>query len=391
MRVLITLLHIHPMMPLALALREAGHEVAFACSSDSCQVVEGLGYPCFVAGTDMGEMAPRLMAIPEAEREEYVMKEVFAGELPRRMVPDLLEICRTWKPDVIVRDYSEVAGWIAAEVAALPHASLEVGAFMPAPVLAQMMGENLNAWRAEYGLPPDPGLESAFRYLHLSFVPPSFHDPAFPMPPTTHALRIASFDRSYVTELPDWVYRLPVRPTIYATLGLSFSSERIFHGSGQIFSTIIEALRDEPVNLIVTVGPGRNPEEFGEQPVNVHVEQYIPQSLLFPRCDLVIAHGGWSTVMGALSHGIPMVLIPIMGEQSMNAERCAALGAGLVLELNQLTPQVVRDAVYRVLQDPSFRENAIRVHAESESLPGMDEAVRLLERLATERQPLTGD
>jgi UDP:flavonoid glycosyltransferase YjiC (YdhE family) len=388
MRVLITLLHIHPMMPLAQALTQAGHDVAFACSSDSCQVVESLGYPCFVAGTDLGQMAPQLMAIPETERDEWVLKNIFAGELPRRMVPDLLQICSTWRPDVMVRDYSEVAGYIAAEMLGLPHASVEVGAFMPLPVLAQMLGENLNALRSEFGLPPDPEMRSAFRYLHLSFVPPSFHDPAFPMPPTTHALRIASFDRSYVTELPEWVDQLPDQPTVYATLGLSFSSDRLFHGSGQIFRSIIEGLRDEPVNLIVTVGPGRSPEEFGERPANVHVAQYIPQSLLFPRCNLVIAHGGWSTVMGAMSHGLPMLLIPIMGEQSMNAQRCEALGIGLVLELNQVTPQVIGDAVRRVMQDPLFRENAMRVRAESEALPGIEEAVELLEHLAAERLPV---
>ena len=393
MRVLITLLHIHPMMPLAQALTDAGHEVAFACSSGSCEVVEGLDYQCFVAGTDMAELMPqfmpRLMAVPEAERDEWVLKNIFAGELPRRMLPDLLEICRTWKPDLIVRDYSEVAGWLAAEVVGLPHASVEVGAFIPAPVLAQSAGENLNALRSEVDLPPDPGLESSLHYLHLSFVPPSFHDPAFPMPPTTHALRIASFDRSYVTELPAWVYELPDHPTVYATLGLSFGSDRVFPGSGQIFSSIIQALRDEPVNLIVTVGPGRSPEEFGDLPPNVHVEQYIPQSLLLPRCDAVIAHGGWSTVMGALSHGLPLMLIPLMSEQSMNAERCAALGAGLVLDLNRLTSDVVRDAVRRVLLDPNFRESAMRVRAESESLPGTDKAVELLEQLAAEKQPLT--
>jgi UDP:flavonoid glycosyltransferase YjiC (YdhE family) len=83
-----------------------------------------------------------------------------------------------------------------------------------------------------------------------------------------------------------------------------------------------------------------------------------------------------------------MVLIPIMAEQAMNAERCAALSVGIVLDLKQLTPQAAREAVLRVMNDPSFHENAMRVRAESESLPGPEEAVKLLERLAAQREPL---
>jgi UDP:flavonoid glycosyltransferase YjiC (YdhE family) len=59
-----------------------------------------------------------------------------------------------------------------------------------------------------------------------------------------------------------------------------------------------------------------------------------------------------------------------------------------VLELNQVTPQVIGDAVRRVMQDPLFRENAMRVRAESEALPGIEEAVELLEHLAAERLPV---
>ena len=50
-----------------------------------------------------------------------------------------------------------------------------------------------------------------------------------------------------------------------------------------LFATVITALRDEPVNLIVTGGRDQDPERFGPQPATVHIERYIPHSSLLPR------------------------------------------------------------------------------------------------------------
>jgi len=47
----------------------------------------------------------------------------------------------------------------------------------------------------------------------------------------------------------------------------------------------------------------------------------------------VLTHGGSGTVMAALTHGLPMVIVPIMADQPENAERCAALGVAQVIPL----------------------------------------------------------
>ena len=58
MRVLITTLHFHPLVPVAQALEAAGHEVAFACSEDNRPAVEATGFRLFPAGTSMRELMP---------------------------------------------------------------------------------------------------------------------------------------------------------------------------------------------------------------------------------------------------------------------------------------------------------------------------------------------
>ena len=92
--------------------------------------------------------------------------------------------------------------------------------------------------------------------------------------------------------------------------------------------------------------------------------------------------------MGCLSAGIPMVVIPVQGDQPRNAQRCADLGAGVVVGPEERTPAVIQTAVRAVLADPSYRENAALLRDEIAALPGMDRAVELLERLAADPRPL---
>jgi MGT family glycosyltransferase len=155
-----------------------------------------------------------------------------------------------------------------------------------------------------------------------------------------------------------------------------------------LFEAILDGLREQPVNLILTVGRDRNPDQFGPQPDNVRIERYIPQSLLLPHCDLVITHAGSSTVTAALSCGLPMVAIPIDADQPLNAQRCAALGVAQVIEYRQRTPEAIRHSVQTILGDPSYQRNAERIRDEMAALPGPEHAIALLERLARERQPI---
>jgi MGT family glycosyltransferase len=170
---------------------------------------------------------------------------------------------------------------------------------------------------------------------------------------------------------------------VYVTLGTIFNQE-----SGDLFERIVQGVRDLPVDVVATVGRALDPEVLGPQPANVHVERYIPQAHLLPHCRLVVSHGGSGSVIGALAHGLPMVVIPIGADQPRNAQRCKDLHVARVLHALEATPERVRAAASDVLADPTYRLNAERMRDEIAVLPGPDHAVTLLERLATTRQPL---
>jgi UDP:flavonoid glycosyltransferase YjiC (YdhE family) len=380
--------HFHPLVPLARAAAQAGHDIAFAGAPAMVPTVAAAGFPAFAAGLDVGG-SPEALAVREryralptvAAREALLLREGFAGFRARHKAADLLRVCAHWPPDLLVREEVDFGSAVAAERLALPHAAVLIIA-AGSLVRHALVAEPLNRLRAAHGLAPDPDLAMLSRYLVLSPFPPRYRDPAFPLPPTGHALRPLLHDRSGAEGLPPWVARLPAKPTVYFSLGTAFNTAR-----RDLFAPVIAGLCDLPVNLIVTVGRTLDPAEFGTPPPNVRIERYIPQSLLLPRCDLAVTHGGSGSVMGALAHGVPLVLLPQGADQPLNAGRCAALGVARVIEGAEVTPEAVRQAAGTVLGDPAFRRNARQLQAEIAALPGPEFARSLLERLAATRAP----
>lgn len=178
---------------------------------------------------------------------------------------------------------------------------------------------------------------------------------------------------------------LHARPTVYVTLGTLFNT---MPEGMPTFRMALEALRDEPMNIIVTIGRDNDPADFDPIPENIHIERFIPQSVLLPHCDIVVHQGGFSTITGTLTAGLPMVILPIGADQPYNAACCEALEVGRVIAPEERTPRAIRDAVQGVLADPMYRLNATRVRNEMAVLPGPEYAVELLERLVVEKRPL---
>jgi MGT family glycosyltransferase len=159
-------------------------------------------------------------------------------------------------------------------------------------------------------------------------------------------------------------------PTVYFTLGTVFNT-----GSHDLFSRVLAGLRELPANVVVTVGERVDPAEFGPLP------GHIPQALLLPQCDLVVSHGGSGSVIRALAHGLPSVLLPLGADQPHNAQRCVELGTSRVLDPAIVTPEEVRTTVSAVLADEGYRRAAARIQDEINALPGPQQTVPLLERL----------
>jgi UDP:flavonoid glycosyltransferase YjiC (YdhE family) len=335
--------HFLPLTSLARAARRAGHTVAISGQPSMLPTIRTAGFDAFPTGPNLGDTGVRTPLLKLGQqREERDLRDGFANRTARARAKDIITLSTTWNPAVIVCDEVDFGSMIAAESLGIPYASVIVigsGSF----IRKDVVGEALNEVRAGFGLPPDPQLRMLHRHLVFNPFPPSFRDPAFPPPPTSHPLRP---QEDPAEAGPPWLENL-TGPTVYLTLGTIFNTE-----SGDLFTRALTGLRDLPTNLIVTVGRHIDPAEFGPQPANVHIEQFIPQSLVLPHVSLVVSHGGSGSVTGALTHGRPAVLIPMGADQPLNAKRCTDLGVAIALDPISATPRDIHDAARTVLGDP---------------------------------------
>lgn len=372
--------HFHPMVPLSQALQAAGHEVAFATEARFCGRVERAGFPVFPAGLGPGIVFQRTLALPGAPGlgpgdAWRFGAQMFAAVAAPAKVPDLLAAIEAWRPRLVVSDVTDFAGPVAAASAGIPHAAHSLGPAFPLD-LHRLAGELAAPLWQEHGLVPQP-LGGMFTTAYLDISPPSLQAADLAeVAGALHPLRPVPFDAVAGETLPGWVDELAPQPTVYVTLGT------LDNDAPDVFRAVLHGLREEPLNVIVTVGPNGDPEELGTQPANVRVERYVPQSLLLPRCDVVVAHGGSGTTLAALARGLPLLLLPQGANQFSNAERCAGLGVGIRLLPGEVAPGAVHGAVRALLDQPHYRERAGDVAGEIERMPAPHAVVPLLEALA---------
>lgn len=378
------------MVPAALALRAAGHEVAFATAERFCRnVVEPAGFLAFPAGLSPLQVQDRLdpgtgidaAADDEAQQARFGA-EMFAGVAGPAKVADLAAVIGDWAPALVVHDPVDFGAPLAAAAAGLPHAALSFGALAPVEFW-ELAWERLRPrWpRSRWSQPGAGGWPRLFPHLYLDTCPPSLQVPHITEVAAAHRLRPVLFDTTGADRLPGWVGELAAAPTVLVTLGT------VFNTTPGLFETVLAGLAGEPVNVVVTVGLDRDPAQLGVQPGNVHVERYLPQSLLLPHCDMVVAHGGSGTTVAALTHGLPSLLLPQGADQLGNARRVAERGAATMLRPAAMTPAAVRAAVRDLLSLPSYRARARRLQQEIREMPGPERAVELLEELAGVTSP----
>ena len=381
MRILFTVIggpgHLHPLLPVAQAAQRAGHTVAFLTGGRNAPAVERAGFTALPTGPARERNRERTpLLVPDRERERDDVRNGFIRRGATARAESAARIVPEWRPDLLVCEEMDWGTIVVAERLGLPYAEVVVlaaGSFLTPEVIA----EPLHELRAAQGLPPDPDLAMIGRYLVLAPVPPSFSDPAVPAPPTRHAIRPSL---PHPRGARPWPAALPDAPTVYATLGTEFNVE-----CGDLFARVLAGVGALPVNVVGTTGSDVDPAEFGPQPPNVHLARYLPQADLLPWCDLVLSHAGSGSVLGAIAHGLPQVLLPMGADQLDNGDRCAALGLGRVLDPVGATPDEIGAAVREVLAAPSHRAAAGALRDEALALPSPEHAVTLLETLASTR------
>jgi UDP:flavonoid glycosyltransferase YjiC (YdhE family) len=153
-----------------------------------------------------------------------------------------------------------------------------------------------------------------------------------------------------------------------------------------VFRSALDAVAELPARVLLTVGRAMDGVCLGEIPANTHVEPGVPQHDVLAHVTVVACHGGSGTVFGALAYGVPLVVCPLFADQSANGQVIERAHAGRVVAGRSLAPgslrglgpddvAPLREAIERVLHDPSHRQAGDRIAAELAITPTLDNVV----------------
>ena len=375
--------HVFPMVPLARAVRDAGHEVLWATNEPSCQLVGAAGLDVAAAGLDTEEVQDvqqRLRAGLQGRRPEsraaFAFPHMFGEWATPQMVTDLLPLARDWSPQLLVHEVAELASPLVGAVLDIPSVTHSYGGAVPAAFLVEA-GDLLSELWTGHGL-EIPSYAGTFTSTYLDICPTSVQTQSLDHVAARQPLRPVPYTGEPAAALPAIAQDPDRTPLVYLTFGT-------VHNGTSVLSAAVEGLGGLGVRILVAVGPDGDPAALGQQPAHVSVQRWVCQSEVLGCCTVVVSHAGSGTFLGALAHGLPQLCLPQAADQFRNSQAAVQRGAGLMLHPDVATPAAVADAVHRLLSEDSFRHAALAVAAEIRAMPAPAQVVSRLEQLVWQR------
>jgi glycosyltransferase (activator-dependent family) len=406
---------LNPMVTLGWALRTAGHEVCVATQAFASAEVTRSGLTSVPVGRQASP--DRLMAAMRVTPE--MLEEAREGLQPPYDVVDapeqatwdtmlsaytddvewckyqnfpvinsLVDFALNWQPDLVVWEPFTLAGAIAAKACGAASARLLVGVDVfgiarqhfvrlrdeqPPEQRADPLADWLGSYGRRYGFeftedmvtgqftidqfPTSLQREADLQYLHSRYIP---------------------YGGSAI--VPRWLQTPPARPRVALTMG--FTASGFFNGFTFDLQDILDKLSDLDIDVVATVDEAQK-AKLARIPDNARLEPWVPLEALAATCSAAVNHAGGGTLSTFAAHGVPQLTLPYHFDEPILGHAIAEAGAGLCIDPGEATGDTIRAAVKRLLDEPGFREGAVRLRDEMHALPSPNQLVPQLEELAT--------
>lgn len=389
--------HTNPTLAVTKALLARGHEVIYYSGEEMRSHIERTGadfrpYP---------EPMPSSKEVAEALHELIDATMIFI-KLSEAHTAWMIEEMRRERPDVILYDSTAMWGYIAARTLGIPHICSFTHFVLdgserhiPRRAMLRMVRQaipklpRIIQWKrrmARWFGAQNVGGITENGDLNLVFTSHAFHpenaklDATFRFVGPSLDVSLRSVDFPFEALGDDDA------PLVYISLGT------ITHLDMAFYRVTFAAFADMPAQFVLSVGQHTDIKQLGDIPANFIVRNYVPQLEILQRADAFITHGGMNSVHEGLVYGVPEIVVPHQMEQLLNGMRVAEVGAGLLLgaqpPYGRVTPVQLREALDRVLHEPSFRREAIHYGGTLKAAGGYHQAVEEIEGfIETHHQP----
>lgn len=365
--------HINPTLPLVEELTRRGHRVSYATGERMLGAVEHAG----ARGVELPMSLPTVTPGMEMTVETMAgMLEYLHGEC-RSALPVLLEHFEQDRPDVVCFDMLAPVGRMLADKLGVPLVALM-------PSFASNEDMSVQQRMIPEGFDPhDPALVKAaalFEEIAEDFELPGDQ---FPLRPVAGATSVVFLPKAFQIGAETFDDRFhfigpclgsraeqdyaPVdeqAPLLFISLGTAFNNRP------DLYRTFLDAFGDGRWQVAMAIGGSVEAADLGEIPANFDVRPGFPQPGVLRRASAFVTHNGMGSTTEALAYGVPMVGVPQMLEQAVNADHVTALGLGRRLLDDELTASGVRAAVEEVAADERIRANLAAMRAEVDAAGG---------------------
>lgn len=389
-----TLGDLHPMIAVALELRQRGHDVVFVTHKEYKSKLEALKFefhrmrPDFTALNDPEEMA-RMMDMKTGQ--EYMVRQWVNPNL-HAMYTDLLDVAQG--ADFIFSGEGVTATPLVAEKLKMRWAS---SAMVP---MSFFSAHDLPI------LPPFPALANLYKFSPtfnksiVNFAKRVTNPWAKPVRQLRHELRLSplegnpyidcKFSPHLVVALfssvlgqpqPDWAPNTVVAGFTYydaiqsaelaeqvkqflnageAPIIFTLGSAAVMN-AGNFYQESIEAAKLINRRAILLIGRNSPPENLRENSKNIIAVNYLPYSQIFPHACAIVHQGGIGTTAQALRARRPTLIMPYSHDQPDNAARVERLGTSHTIKRNQYSAPRVASSLQELLNNPSYAQKATEI------------------------------
>ncbi|MFF7993335.1 nucleotide disphospho-sugar-binding domain-containing protein [Kitasatospora xanthocidica] len=369
--------HIFPVIPTALALRAAGHDVLFAGQAPIA-VLRNTGLPVVEVG-DGGTLReafaralPKDVRFADAERTEEETNELGAlgfAEFGRSTIDGLLEVARGWRPDIIVHESFQGAAPLVAAKLGIPAVAHNFGVTSggAAARLRRLLADDYRAH----------GVEATAPSAVVDVVPASLGGNGG----NGGSWRVRYVPYNGGGTIPADLIGRGTKPRIAVTLGTVFTE---WEGIAPV-ARLIEQAGALDAEILLAVG-GEDLTPLGTLPGNVRPLPWVPLSQLLQASDGVVHHGGSGSMMTAAALGVPQLILPQGADNFANAAAGRANGFALTSALDAVDTALLD----RLVTDDALRKSAAAMKAEIDALPSPADLVANFESLGSVGAARTG-
>jgi MGT family glycosyltransferase len=382
----------------AAELARRGHRVLWVSEPRIAPHVERAGVPfraikCIGWRLQAALSQQELSGLTAEERSGLRFRRAMDAWLTEEQVErgtrELMALAREWEPDVIVGEPFVTAAALAAEALQTPYIQvgypatpLETDGLSAAERLVAEEGatrwtrllETFNLTGTNW--PGGLSLWPQSPHLHIAFWSREWFSDEREIYPQTQF--VGGTPQAAQGDPPSWLDQLSLdKPLVFITLGSTFTDDVNFFVGAAHATTLAGAFP------IVAFGeselaPGLKDKLAARLPRCIAV-RWVDYAHLFPRLSAIVHHGGVGTTHAAVVHGVPQVIVPHGGDQTLQAIRADANGVGISLAPAQANVGRLRQAIETALRDPGLRLRARHLAARLAALGGVAKAADWIE------------